>query len=120
VQGSGLDPVLFIMFAFDLVTLDELDYLLKYADDVNLVNPENVTASLETEIANIMEWARRNKMMVNMVKTKEMIFHQPNSKLSAFPNQLDCIQRVNAFKLLGLVLKPDFNFNDRVSSIVSL
>jgi hypothetical protein len=39
VQGSGLGPLLFIMFAFDLVTVDERylfirNYLLKYADDV--------------------------------------------------------------------------------------
>ena len=120
VQGSGLGPVLFIMFAFDLVTLDELNYLIKYADDVTLLNPENATVSLETEIANIMEWARKNKMTVNMVKTKEMIFHRPNPKLIVFPNQLDCIERVNAFKLLGMVLKPDLNFNDHVSSLVTL
>jgi hypothetical protein len=55
VQGSGFSPVLFIWFAFDLVTLDEINYLLKYADDVTLLNPENATVSLETEIANIME-----------------------------------------------------------------
>ena len=117
VQGSGLGPVLFIMFAFDLVTLDELNYLIKYAVDVTLLNPENAAVSLETEIANIMEWARKNKIMV---KNKEMIFHRPNPKLTVFPNQLDCIERVNVFKLLGMVLKPDLNFNDHVSSIVTL
>jgi hypothetical protein len=49
-----------------------------------------------------------------------MIFHRPNPKLIVFSNQLDCMQRVNAFKLLGLVLKPDLSFNDHVSSIVTL
>jgi hypothetical protein len=29
VEGSGLGPVLLITFALDLVTLDELNYLLK-------------------------------------------------------------------------------------------
>jgi Reverse transcriptase (RNA-dependent DNA polymerase) len=59
VQGSGLGPVLFIMFAIDLVTLDELNYLLKCADGVTLLNHESATGSVETEIANIMEWARK-------------------------------------------------------------
>jgi hypothetical protein len=45
--------------------------------------------------------------MVNLVKTKEMIFHRPDHKLVVFPNKLDCIQRVNAFKLLGMVLEPN-------------
>jgi hypothetical protein len=59
VQGSGLGSVLFIMFAFDLITLDELNYLLTYADDVTLLKPENAIVSLVTKIANIMEWARK-------------------------------------------------------------
>jgi hypothetical protein len=46
VQEPRLDPALFRMFAFDLVTLDELSYLLRYADDVTLLNPENATVSL--------------------------------------------------------------------------
>jgi hypothetical protein len=45
---------------------------------------QKMRLSLETEIANIMEWARKNKMMVNMVKIKEMIFHRPNPKLIVF------------------------------------
>jgi hypothetical protein len=52
-----------------------------------------------------MEWARKNKIRINVVKSKEMIFHRPNTKHIVFPNQLYYIQRVNAFKVLGLVLK---------------
>jgi hypothetical protein len=61
-------------------------------------------------------------MMLNMVKIKKMIFHRPNPKLMVFPYQLQCrpIQRVNAFKLLGVVHIPDLHFNDHVSSIVTL
>jgi hypothetical protein len=58
--------------------------------------------------------------MVNMVKTKEMIVHRPNPKLIVFLNQLDCIQRVNAFKLLGMVLKLDFTFLHIFYLLVSL
>jgi hypothetical protein len=68
-----------------------------------------------------MVWAGKNKMMVNIVKIKEMIIHWPNLpnlKLIVVSNQLDCIQRVNAFKLLGLVLKPDLHFNDHMFSVV--
>jgi hypothetical protein len=120
VQGSGLGPVLFIMFAFDLISLDKLNSLLKYADDVTLLNPENAILSMETEVAHIMEWARKNKMTVNMVKTKEIIFHRSNPKLIIFPNEMNNIQRVTTFKLLGVLLKPDLNFNDHASSIVTV
>jgi len=33
VQGSGIGPTLFIMFAHDFRPLDILNYLIKYADD---------------------------------------------------------------------------------------
>jgi hypothetical protein len=54
--------------------------LLKYVEEITLLNPENATV-LETDIANIRGWA---KIMVSMVKTKEMIFCQPNPKLTVF------------------------------------
>ena len=55
-----------------------------------------------------------------MVKTKEMIFHRPNPKLIIFPNELSSIQRVTTFKLLGVLFKPDLNFNEYASSIVTV
>jgi hypothetical protein len=120
VQGSGLGPVLFIVFAFDLISLDELNCFLKYADDVTLLNPENAVVSTEIEVAHILEWARKNKMTVNVVKTKEMISHRSNPKLINFPNEMNNIQRVATFKLLGVLLKPDLNFSDHASSIVTV
>jgi hypothetical protein len=47
VKGSGLGPVLFIMFAFDLYNLDEFNYFLKYALDVTSLNPENVAVNCQ-------------------------------------------------------------------------
>jgi hypothetical protein len=103
-----------------LLSLDELNCLLKYADDVTLLNPENVVVSMETEVAHILDLARENKMPVNMVKTTAMIFHRLNPKLIIFPNEVDNIQRVTSFKLFCVLLKPDLNFNDHASSIVTV
>ena len=50
VQGSGIGPVLFLMFARDLKALDVLNYILKYADDCNLIVPEAATTSAEVEM----------------------------------------------------------------------
>ena len=107
------------MFAYDLITLDDVNYLLKYADDVTLLNPENSTTSAEDEMANIINWANQNKMFINMIKTKEMVFHRPNPRPTVFPNELVQIQRVHTFKLLGVYLKPDLNFNEHVSHMVT-
>ena len=36
IQGFGIGPTLFIMFAQDLKPLDILNFLIKYADDATL------------------------------------------------------------------------------------
>ena len=120
VQGSGLGPVLFIMFVYDLITLDDVNYLMKYADDMTLLNPENAKTSAETEMKNILGWATRNKMIVNMLKTKEMVFHRPNPRQFICTSNLDEVERVNSFKLLGVYFKPDLSFSDHVSRLLTI
>ena len=54
-----------------------------------------------------------------MIKTKEMVFHRPNPRQLIFPNKFDDIGRVTTFKLLGVHLNPDLNFNLHVSKLVT-
>ena len=62
VQGSGIGPNLFIMFIYDLKPRDVLNYVLKYADDVSLLCPQNSRTPIELEMAHVLDWARDNKM----------------------------------------------------------
>jgi len=87
------------MFAFDLKPLDLLNILLKYADDSTLLCPENTGTSVELEMAHIIEWAKTNKLLLNLLKTKEMVFHRPNPRIIVFPDKLQDIERVSEFKL---------------------
>ena len=48
-----------------------------------------------------------------------MVFHRPNPRLIVFPPELQNIERVNNFKLLGIQLHPDFNFSDYVTTLVT-
>ena len=61
VQGSGIGPTLSSMFACDLKQLDDLNYLIKYADDSTLLCPQKSTTTVEDEIAHVMNWAVENK-----------------------------------------------------------
>jgi hypothetical protein len=78
--SSGIGPTLFIMFACDLKPIDSLNYLLKYADDSTLICPEKSVVSVEDEMANLVRWSTENKLVINLLKTKEMVFHRPNPR----------------------------------------
>jgi len=61
VQGSGIGPTLFSMFACDLRQLDEFYYFMKYVDDSTLLCPQKSTTTVEEEIAHVMNWALEKK-----------------------------------------------------------
>jgi len=58
--------------------LDVCNYLLKYTGDSSLLSPKNSPTPLEMEMAQIMDWARENKMAINLLKTVELVFHRSN------------------------------------------
>lgn len=116
-QRFGLGPVIFIIAFIESLLCPFL--LIKYVGDATLFFPENAIFPAEGDVAYIMERARNNKMTVNMVKTKEIMFHRSYPKLDIFPIEFVCIQRATASKLLGVPLEPDFNSNYHVSSRVT-
>jgi len=56
-----------------------MNLLFKYADDTNLLVPENTNVDLVDEFLNIREWANSNGMVINLHKTKEIVFAQTSS-----------------------------------------
>ena len=72
--------------------------VIKYADDSSLLVKYDV--DLSEELRNVLKWAEHNKMQVNMIKTKEIVFHRPNARNILFPSELPGIERVLRAKLL--------------------
>ena len=79
IQGSGIGPTLWIVMASDLCCISDMNLLFKYADDTNLLVPENTNVDLVDEFSNIREWADSNGMVINLHKTKEIVFAQTSS-----------------------------------------
>ena len=92
----------------------------KYADDADLIVPENSETSLETEFANVCDWATKNKMVINLNKTKEIVFHKPNPRLFLMPKAINGIEQVFEAKMLGVTFKGNFKFDDHVKEILSV
>ena len=104
VQGSGIGPVLFIMFAHDLKPLDILNYLLKYAD-VSLLCPQNSRTSVELEMTHVIHWARENKWLLIYWRRWKWFFSH-----DLLPSVMPDVRRVATAKLLGVHLRQNLTF----------
>ena len=63
----------------DLHTLmSVMNMLIKYADDTNLLVPSDSDVDLVEEFNYVKHCAEMNRMVINMAKTKEIAFKQPN------------------------------------------
>ena len=119
VQGSGIGPFLFIVYMLDLRALDILNYLLKYADDTTLINPESARVTAEEEMQHLFDWAKLNKMNINPNKTKEMVFHRPNPRSFVPPCEMADFRRVHSVKLFGVEFNSALDFNAHISAVVN-
>ena len=72
----------------DLKAVSPIKRLFKYADDTTVLVPSDSDVDLEDEFANVKQWTKDNKMMLNIIKTKEIVFRRPNPRLSLHPSPL--------------------------------
>ena len=110
VQGSGLGPTLFVILTLDLNTVSNCNVIIKLADDSTLLVPDNSDVGVEIEFNNVQEWAGDNTMILNLIKTKVLIFHNPKARTyySNVPILLN-IERVTSAKLLGIYTQSNFS-----------
>ena len=99
--------------------LDILNFLIKYADYATLLSPQNSKTLVEHEMAHSMNWASKNKMTLNLLKTVEIVFHRPNVCHDLRSPIMHSVSRVAVAKLLGVHLRHDLNFSQQVESVVA-
>ena len=75
---------------------------------------------INTELHNIAELLKFNKLSLNINKTKHMIFQMPK-KLTVPPLISDGvnIERVQHFNFLGLTLDTHFNWHKRIEKVAN-
>ena len=120
-QGSRLGPLLFIIYLNDIVTdLESSPFL--YADDTTLIasgsSTFETTNILNRDLFKIANWAHTWKVTFNASKSKDMIFSK--SLLPSHPTilGLQCIERVNLHKHLGLFINSSLTWDKQIESIV--
>ena len=121
VQNSGLGPTLFVVLTLDLNTVSNYNVIVEFADDSTLLVPENSDVGVEMEFNNVQEWAGNNTIILNLIKTKELIFHNPKARTchSNLPVLLN-IKRVTSAKLRGIYIQNNFSCDIHFNHIMTV
>jgi hypothetical protein len=97
----------------------------KYVDDTTIISVSNEPSdsSLQSASAQLCDWCDLNGMVINERKTKEMLIHFGTlvSKLEVPLVKINNIEieRVETFKLLGVVFSSDLSWNHHVSYMLN-
>ena len=94
--------------------------MLKNANCVSLLCPQNSRTPIELKMAYILEWARENRMIVNLLKTVELVFRRPNISDDLKPSAMSDVRRVAAAKLLRVHLKQNLNFSQHGDAVATI
>ena len=105
-QGSIRGPYLFNVFLNDLeITLDYLNVLYKYADDLSIVAPVWKTGDNSSEtITQFFDWTERNEMLCYPIKCRELTI--PKKGYQEY-----CNDRIFSYQVFMLALKKSIKFN---------
>jgi len=80
--------------------------------------PTNTDASAENELSNIIAWSVVNKLALNLLKTKQIIFHRPHPSKCCLPPPLSGTEHVSSVKLLGIHLTYSLSMDEHVHQTV--
>jgi hypothetical protein len=98
VQGSGIGPTLYVVVESNLKPLSSQNDIFKFADDTNLLVPESSDVGIEIEFNHVKDWAIRNRLHINVAKTKEIVLRRPRPFIcdALLPRPLDGVEQVYA------------------------
>ncbi len=131
-QGSILGPLLFIIYINDIAHASQIFDFIIYADDTTLSgalkiiikdskNKQSIETVINNELEKISDWLKTNKLSLNVKKTKYMIFHTVQRKVTPLHLTINntTIERVTQFDFLGLTVNENLTWKDHMNKIAN-
>ena len=120
-QGSILGPLLFLIYINDLPEISRHIKMVMYADDTTLYcNLGDLSEDIiNTELTKVSEWLAANKLSLNVKKTKCMVFHTPQRKVTYPEIKINniLIERVSEFNFLGITFNSNLKWHTHINYI---
>ena len=120
-QGSILGPLLFLLYINDLAHVSTKLFSLLFADDSNMFltgkNPNELIQTMNTEIVNVVDWLRVNKLSLNLKKTHFIIFQKQRARINVCEDLIVDnvkIEMKDSTKFLGVMLDKYLDFDEHV------
>lgn len=125
-QGSILGPLLYILFANDIIKyLQKIPnvHVVCYADDTNIIVTGNdlteTKATAERVYQNIICWSHKNNLNLNKTKTTTIQFSLNNNSegLKLFDDTGTELKSCEASKLLGVIFDVHLQWTPHVENL---